>query len=262
MPVLAGPRPQDVEHHVQREAPDIVVVSSFARILPAAMVETTPYINVHYAPLPAYRGRANVNWAIINGEHETAVTVHSIVPGLDAGPILIQRRVPIGPRDTVTDLYRELNATQASILPDAVKLRLTGKVGTAQDESLATYCCGRVPDDGLIDWSDSTESIDRLIRGLTSPYPGAFSYVAGNRIVVERASPVDDPPTYVGRIPGRVVRVNRDEGSVDVLTGDGLIRVEAVRVGGEAQRPCEIAGSLQLTFADFDSRDGRGPRDA
>lgn len=214
---------------ISERRPACVVVSSYHRIIPSEMLSRCPFVNVHYAPLPAYRGRATVNWAIINGEDETAITIHTIVPGLDAGRILRQEKVPIEPADTVTDLYRKLNARQRALLGDAVDDCLAGVAGEEQDDAAATYACTRVPLDGEIDWSLRTEMIDRLVRALADPYPGAFTYLGTRRLWVRRAAPVADPPRYVGRIPGRVVRVAPAEGFVDVLTGDGVYRLYEVR---------------------------------
>ncbi|MDL5352360.1 formyltransferase family protein [Microbacterium sp. zg-YB36] len=238
----------ELEPFLERVGADLVVMSSYSRIVQRSALEGRPYVNVHYSPLPAYRGRANVNWAIINGEDEAAITVHSVVPGLDAGPVLAQRRVPIGPRDTVTHVYAQLNALQETMLAGAVHRRWRGELGDAQDETAATYCCGRNPEDGLIDWSQSTVSIDRLIRALTDPFPGAFSYLGRTRIGIDWAAPVVDPPRFVGRIPGRVVNVSRSEGSVDVLTGDGILRIDTVRVGGESARASDVIRTVRATL--------------
>jgi hypothetical protein len=94
---------------------DAVVVSSFNRILDAELVSQCPFINVHYAPLPRGRGRATVNWAIINDDATAAISIHHLVPGLDAGGILYQQTVPIGPDSTVATLYDELNEPQRRI---------------------------------------------------------------------------------------------------------------------------------------------------
>src|SRR3954451_18774950 len=125
--------------------PDCVVVSSYNRILSGPVLDLCPFVNVHYSPLPRYRGRANVNWAILNHEPHAAVTVHSIAAGLDAGGVLAQALVPIGPRDTISTLYDRLNAVQGQILPNAVDRRLTGDLGDPQDETAATYGCARLP---------------------------------------------------------------------------------------------------------------------
>jgi len=105
---------------IKQVDPDAVVVSSYDRILPADLVATRPFVNVHYAPLPRYRGRATVNWAVINGDSHCAISIHALVPDLDAGGILFQQFVPIGPSDTVTDLYERLNAIQRDSLAGAV----------------------------------------------------------------------------------------------------------------------------------------------
>jgi methionyl-tRNA formyltransferase len=210
---------------ISERSPDCVVVSSFHRIIPAEVLSRCHFVNVHYAPLPAYRGRATVNWAIINGEKETAITIHTMVPGLDAGRVLRQEKVSIDPADTITDLYRKLNTRQRTLLGGAVDDCLAGLPGEEQNEAAATYACTRVPLDGEIDWSLPTEAIDRIVRALADPFPGAFTYLGTRRLWVRRAAPLTDPPRYVGRIPGRVVRVAAGEGFVDVLTGDGVYRL-------------------------------------
>lgn len=234
----------DIEHLVAEQSPDAVVVSSYDRILPDRLLTRCPFVNVHYSPLPRGRGRANVNWAIINGDPETAITVHSMAPGLDAGGILHQEPVPIGPRDTVTDLYDRLNARQRAVLADAVARRLTGDEGEPQDHGRATYGCTRLPDDGEITWSAPTDAIDRLVRALTPPYPGAFTHLGLDRLTILRADPSPDTRAYTGRIPGRVVMVDRSgAGWVDVLTGDGTLRIHEVAPGGPDGPPTP-AGKL------------------
>ena len=228
--------------------PDCVVVSSYSRILSGPVLDVCPFINVHYSPLPGYRGRANVNWAIINHEPHAAVTVHAIVPGLDAGGVLAQRLAPIGPRDTIRTLYERLNVIQGEILPRAVGRRLEGDLGDPQDESHATYCCTRVSDDGEVDWSASTRDIDGLIRALGHPYPEAFTYLGLDRVWIVEAEPSPDERVFVGRVPGRVAGWSTADGWSDVLTGDGLLRVTRVRVDGVEHPAAEVLRSSYLTL--------------
>ena len=249
VPVVAPGPVAEVGRVVDELAPEAVVVSSFDRILPARLVQARPFLNVHYAPLPAYRGRATVNWALINGDSTASITIHRLVPGLDAGPVLYRGDVPIGPRSTVTELYAALNDLQRSALPGALARLLAGDRGDEQDESAATYACGRVPGDGELVWSGSTERADRLVRALTAPYPGAFTWLGLQRLTILRAEPVADAPVFVGRVPGRVVRVARAEGFVDVLTGDGVLRVHDVRLDdGPAQPASTVVTSLRQTL--------------
>jgi methionyl-tRNA formyltransferase len=247
--VSADPSPAAVDALVARVGPDAVVVSSYDRILPVALLGRCPFVNVHYAPLPRYRGRANVNWMIANGEPDAAISIHVIVPGLDAGGILYQQTVPIGPRDTVADVYRRLDAVQQDELAGAIERHLGGDSGSTQDESRATYGCTRLPEDGEIDWAAPTAVIDRLIRAVTAPYPGAFTYLGLQVLAVWAAAPVVDAPSYEGRVPGRVVRVDRRSGTVDVLTGDGVLRLERVAVeGGPERAAAELVSSVRATL--------------
>jgi methionyl-tRNA formyltransferase len=235
---------------IDRLRPDCVVISSFDRILPPELIARCPFINVHYAPLPRYRGRANVNWAIINGEPVTAITIHNVAEGLDNGDILFQRLVPIGGDDTVGDLYERLNALQLEHLGGTVARFLDGvEPGAAQLEASATYGCTRLLEDGEIDWSASTASIDALIRGLSTPYPGAFTHLAGRRLIVWRARAVDRPPAYEGRVAGRVVAICREQGTVDVLTGDGILRLSDVETEASGLAPAaSVIRSIRATL--------------
>ena len=246
--VLQCSRPSELLGILESYRPELTAISSFSRILPEDLVSQWDFINVHYSPLPEYRGRANVNWAIINGEAMAAITVHRIIAGLDAGPILVQQFVPIGPRATATDLYEALNDLQQTALPRAVWLRLGGDSGTPQDESRASYACTRLPEDGLISWSDSSVEIDRLVRALTKPFPGAYTYYGLRKLEVRRACPVSDPPHYVGRIPGRVIGFDRVEGWVDVLAGEGVLRVFEVALDGVSMAAATIVRSVKSTL--------------
>lgn len=239
VPVTGEASPAAVATLVARTRPDAVVVSSYDRVLPADLLAACPFVNVHYAPLPRYRGRAPVNWSLLNDEPCTAISVHSLVAGLDAGGILAQEQVPIGPRATVTELYDQLNALQRRLLPGAVERRLAGDEGTPQREADATYGCTRLPADGEIDWARPTAEIDRLVRALAPPYPGAFTFLGLERLWVRAAEPVADPVRWAGRVPGRVVA--RAAGGVDVLTGDGVLRLRDVQPDGGPAVPARTA---------------------
>jgi methionyl-tRNA formyltransferase len=222
-----------IERLVSCLKPDCVVVSSYNRILKPKLIAQYPFVNVHYAPLPRYRGRANVNWALINNEPCAAITIHQITPDLDAGNILFQRLIPISNTDNVGDLYEKLNALQRKHLADTIARFLDKYEGIPQRSEEARYCCSRVPADGEIDWTASSRKIDCLVRALAAPFPGAHTYFQGRRLIIWKAEPVDTPPCYVGRVPGRVVGISKSGGYVDVLAGDGILRISRVQFEGE-----------------------------
>lgn len=249
VPLLRDASPEAVEAAVTRLRPACVVLSSYDRILSPRLLAQCRFVNVHYSPLPGYRGRANVNWAIINDEPRSAVTIHAVAPSLDAGNILFQQHVLIGPRETVGELYERLNALQREHLGLTVLAHLNGYPGSPQDEADASWGCSRNPDDGLIDWSAPTRRIDCLVRGLGAPFPGAHTYLDGTRLVVWKADPVPSPPRYDGRVPGRVVEVCADSGHVDVLTGDGVMRLLEIQPEGRpAQAPAGLIRSVRATL--------------
>jgi methionyl-tRNA formyltransferase len=246
IPVLDLERLDQLSQLIVDLRPAAVVISSFHRIIPPHILTSSRFINVHYSLLPQYRGRANVNWAIINNEDATGISIHLVVPGLDSGNLLFQQAVAITPEDTVTSLYERLNVIQERELGQAVINAIAGDQGLPQDEHQATYGCTRVPDDGEINWQQPTGLIDRLIRGLAPPFPGAFTYLDAERLTIARASPLSDPPTYAGRVPGRIVGRSSTEGWVDVLTGDGVLRVFSV-VTSACSDPCGAASVIRST---------------
>jgi methionyl-tRNA formyltransferase len=237
----------NIEQVVREIRPACVLISSYDRLIPPHLLQLCPFVNVHYGPLPRYRGRANVNWAIINREPEAAITIHCVDATLDSGNILLQQSTPIGPNTTVGEVYRDLNEIQRRNLGKVLRRYLDGEIGTPQVGS-ATYCCTRIPDDGDIDWSASTAEIYALIRALGDPYPGAYTYLRLHKFFIVRAAIVENAPVYVGRIPGRVCGVHRD-GSVDVLTGDGVLRIFEIRDASGTTMPArQIVRSLKDTL--------------
>jgi methionyl-tRNA formyltransferase len=248
VPVVRDTTVVGVEAAIRDTAPDAVVVSSFNRILGRAILEQSAFVNVHYAPLPRGRGRATVNWAIINGDDRATITIHHLVPELDAGGILYQGSVPITGRSTVTSLYDELNELQRLHIAGATRAAIAGEPGTLQDCDSATYYCTRVPDDGEIDWTARTIDIDRLVRALQPPYPSAFTWWGLERLHVDVAEPVVGGRSFEGRVPGRVVDVDRHGGGVVVLTGDGALKLDRVRLGtGDQVDAASVIRSVTAT---------------
>lgn len=249
VPVLPDASRKAIGRYIDELGPDCVVASSHGRILPPDLLARCRFVNVHYAPLPRYRGRANVNWAIINGERSAAITIHAICPGLDAGHILYQESIEIGEFEDVARVYDRLNSIQRAVLAATVQRHLAGDDGFPQDHRAATYCCARTPDDGEIDWSRPALEVCRLIRALVDPFPGAFTYLEGRLLVICRAELVTDPRRYEGRVPGRVVSVSREDGSVEVLAGEGILRVLEVRTGdGPDRAASEVIRSSRCTL--------------
>ncbi len=131
---------------------------------------------MHGSLLPKYRGRAPVNWAVLHGETETGATLHEMVGKPDAGRIVDQQRVPIGPDDLAVDVFRKVTDAAEKITKRSIEKILSGTaVLKPQDLSKGSYFGGRKPEDGRIDWSKSAAEIHNLVRAVAPPYPGAFT---------------------------------------------------------------------------------------
>lgn len=248
IPLLGPAPPRCLEELITALSPDCVVISSYDRILRPPLIDYCPFVNVHYAPLPRYRGRAPVNWAIINGEPTAAISIHLVDNGLDSGNILFQEEIKLTDADTVTDVYERLNRIQQQRLGETVGKLICGWRGTPQDAAQATYGCARTPADGAIDWKCSAQQIHRLVRALAAPFPGAFTYLRGRRLIIHRADLIPDLPRYDGAIPGRVIGRSAAAGWVDVLAGKGALRLTEVQMaGGRPESAATVIGSTRDT---------------
>lgn len=159
--------------------------------------------NLHGSLLPRYRGRAPVNWVLVNGETETGVTLHRMVQRPDAGPILAQQRVPIADDDTAYTLHGKLREAARTLLDAALPRLARGELPEVpQDEAQASYFGRRTPEDGRIDWSRPARALHNLVRAVTQPYPGAFAPVGERKLIVWASRVV---PGAHGRAPGTVL---------------------------------------------------------
>lgn len=229
IPIIKSDKFADLEQVIIKYQPQAVIIASYNQIIPDRILGLSRFINLHHGDLPRWRGRANINWAIILGKKFIGLTFHQAVPNLDAGPIYAQFKIPITDKDTVKTVYDKINATVEKHLISVVNKVLTGYQGRPQ-RGHPTYCVTRLPEDGLIDWTKTTVEIDRLIRALTQPYPGAFTYLNGKKLVVWQAVIPKHPRRYVGRIPGRVALIHKGLG-VEVLTGDSSVILTSVTYG-------------------------------
>jgi methionyl-tRNA formyltransferase len=184
-------------------------------------------LNMHGSFLPRYRGRAPVNWAVINGETETGATLHYMVEKPDAGDIVDQEKVEISFNDTALDVFAKVtDAAELLIARSWPRLREGTARRVPMDLAQGSYFGGRKPVDGLIDWGKSAVGIYNLIRGVTHPYPGAFSFVDGRKVVVWQAWPVAGTG-----LPGEIV----SDDPLLVGTGAGLLAIRSLQMEPEEE---------------------------
>ena len=212
--------------------PDLAFVVGCRFILPQS-VYTIPSLGTvafHDSLLPRYRGFAPLNWSLLNGENQTGVTAFFIGEKFDAGDIIVQKPVEIGPDEPAPQVYERICQATVDLALEVDERIAKGNFSrTPQEDRQATFTCSRNPEDGLIDWRQSVRAVYNQIRALTFPYPGAYTYYRGKKLILWKAKPVADPPKYVGRIPGRVVGFSKREGWADILTSDGILRIVEVQ---------------------------------
>lgn len=227
---------------------DLLVAVKWRTMIPRGVMETARggLVVFHASLLPKYRGFAPVNWPLINGERETGVTMFYAADEVDSGDIIEQRARAIADGDDAGTIDAWLNETVEAMLEENLPRLSDGTAPrTPQDHSQATYAIWRDPEDGRINWNMPTREIFNLIRGLTSPYPGAFSVLEGRKLVIWSAEIEREPRAYVGRNPGKVERIIPG-GGVNVLTGDGTLRIKRVQLeGGEPRRADEVIRRLK-----------------
>ncbi|WP_027713631.1 bifunctional UDP-4-amino-4-deoxy-L-arabinose formyltransferase/UDP-glucuronic acid oxidase ArnA [Dickeya chrysanthemi] len=228
IPVFA---PEDVNHPLWVEriaamSPDVIFSFYYRHLLSDAILQSATHgaYNLHGSLLPRYRGRAPLNWALVNGETETGVTLHRMVTRADAGNIVAQQRVAIDESDTALSLHRKLRDVAEQLLKDALPAIAAGKANDIpQDESQATYVGRRTPEDGRVEWQKPARTLYNLVRAVTEPWPGAFSFVGTTKFIIWQAKVRTDfaaakPGTVLSTSP-LVVACGND--ALEIVTGQG-----------------------------------------
>jgi len=208
-------------------------------------------VNAHAGDLPRFRGNACPNWAILSGEDKVVLTLHQMSEGLDAGPILSKKALRISEDTYIADVYKFLSA----VIPDAYVEAMAGLASgnlIPHAQSLAPMdslrCFPRLPADGEINWEFSAQTIVRLVRASAEPFSGAFTYLAGNKLIVWRAHSGKLDYPYLG-VPGQVVGVDYLSRTVTVLAGEGVVLLEEVEIGCERKKASEIIRSTRMRFS-------------
>ncbi len=224
LPVFA---PEDINHplwveKIREMKPDIIFSFYYRAMVGRDVLDIPPAgcLNLHGSLLPRYRGRCPVNWALINGEKETGVSLHYMTAGPDEGDIVGQRRLAVGYDDTALSLYNKFTVAAGELLDDTLPAIKAGKVDRVpQDQALATYYGGRTPADGEIDWQQDADAIRNLVRAVTRPYPGAFSFLGSRKCLFWEVSCLADE----GKAPGTVLAVE----PLTIACGSGALRIDA-----------------------------------
>ncbi len=236
---------------------DLLLVIGWSQILhPAALaVAKLGAIGAHASMLPHNRGSAPINWAIINGEHETGNSLIWLADDVDSGAIIDQRSFPITRFDTCATLYEEVARTNCEMIADWIPRLMAGECpGTPQPDTDKPILPRRRPQDGLIDWAKPANQVYDFVRALTRPYPGAFTYFGGTRYTIWKAALL---PTSDRSAPGTILGpvVASDEAACGIVVqceSDQLLILELEDERGHMYRGRSLCG-LPWTYKGFTS---------
>jgi len=249
LPVLQPRRARDEEFIAQLRAlqPDLIVVAAYGQILPQTLLDIPRLgcLNVHTSLLPKYRGAAPIQWAILDGESETGVTIMKMDAGLDTGPMVSTTRTAITPEDNAQTLHDRLAALGGELLVETIPDYAAGKiVPTPQPAEGATYARKISKEDGLIDWSQPARALWNRVRGFT-PWPGAYTHLnsdgAPRLLKIWLAEVV---PNRSGA-PGEILHA--DKNGVVIACGEQALRVTQLqREGGRRMTAQEFLAGHPL----------------
>jgi methionyl-tRNA formyltransferase len=203
------------------------------KILPKSLIDLPRFgaLNIHASLLPKYRGAGPIQWALMNGDTTTGVTVFQITPDVDTGDILLQQEIAIGADDTMWTLGMRLCEAGAKLVIEAMDALETGSIsGKPQDPALATPAPKITKEMTLIDWSWPAEKIHNWVRGL-SPFPGMVTTVGGKQFRIYKTAVLDRN----GNEPGTIVEFYN--GSPVIATGEGLLSLLEVQIEGKKKMP-------------------------
>jgi len=252
VPVLTPPSPNDPALVAQLAAleADAFLSVWYRRLLGDALLALprVAALNLHGSLLPAYRGRAPLNWALVNGETRTGVTLHHMTREADAGDIVAQEAIDIGPEDTARSLYERMVKAGVDLLVQWYPAVLAGTAPRRpQDHTRATVFGRRRPEDGRVAWAWPARRIANMIRAVAQPYPGAFVGDGEQRLHLWEATVAEAETTAP---PGTVLAVHADAGVI-VATGQGTLRLTRVQAAGRAEQPADVwAQALRLRPGD------------
>ncbi|MGH7916092.1 MAG: formyltransferase [Candidatus Binataceae bacterium] len=227
--------PETIDHAlIERVAglrPALIYSFNYRYLLPDELLKLARCgaFNLHGALLPRYRGRAPVNWVLINGERETGVTLHHMVRRADAGDIVGQRAVAIGDEDTALSLFHKLVPLAVELIREFHPLIVAGRAPRhPQDLSKGCYVGRRRPRDGRIDWRWPARRIFNMVRAVTHPYPGAFCFANGRKLLIWCAR-ITQERGWRGA-PGEILGYGDGAGDeVEIAAGEGCLRMERVQ---------------------------------
>ena len=243
LPVHQPERLRSDIQYLEQISPGLIVVAAYGQILPQPILDLPPHgcLNVHGSLLPAYRGAAPIQRALLDGQAETGVTIMQMDAGLDTGAMLAKATTPIGPTDNAQTLHDRLAKRGAELLLEMIPGHVAGQITPEpQDDALATHAAKITRDMGRVDWSLPATRLWNQARAFT-PWPGLYTRLDGKRLKLLEVEPAET----AGLGPGCVGQA--DAGGIVVGCGDGTLRITRLqKEGGKRLAAAEFLAGTPL----------------
>lgn len=233
IPVFQPVKIREAKDVLEKTEADVCVVAAFGQIIPASILHMKKYgcINVHASLLPKYRGAAPIQWAVINGEKESGVTIMQMDEGLDTGDMLAKAIVPLDEKETGGSLFDKLSEAGGRLCVETLAKLEKGEITPEkQGESPTAYASMLDKKMGNIDWNKSAVVIERLVRGL-NPWPSAYTHLDGKTLKIWACDVL--PQSASKGESGEILEVTKD--AIHVQTGDGILVLREIQLAGKAR---------------------------
>lgn len=218
---------------------DIAVSSNWLTLMGAEVLNTFPMgvLNFHGGGLPRYRGNACPNWAILKGEKEAILTIHQMIPELDAGPVVIQKPFSLTEETLIGDFYAFAEQEVPKMFLEAIEGLQSGTItpiSQPKSHDMILRCYPRIPADSFMDWNQDACYLDRLVRASSEPFGGAYTYFKGRRLTIWKSGigSFSYPSLY---IPGQVIWRSDSTGEVGIATGNGILVLKEIQLLNESR---------------------------
>ena len=245
--ILKSDKKNHVFNFIKNLKPDVVLISTFNKIFEKKILKLSNFINIHHGRLPEQKGRASINWAILMGRNSIYLTFHQIIPKLDSGKIILQKKIDIKKNDNYQTIQNKIGRyIKINISKIILKYLQNKKKLKKNDSKKETWNCSRNPEHGLINFFKKKEDVHNLIRACKSKSFGAFCYLREKKIIILESS-IKKNRKFEGIIPGRITQIYKN-GNIDCLCKNGPITIKKIFYNDKIMKPSKIIKSTRDTL--------------
>ncbi len=244
--VLNSDNKKIIYNFIKNLKPNLVVVSTFNKILDSKILNISKFINIHHGKLPKQKGRASINWALIMGRNNIYITIHEVNKKLDGGKILKQKKILISKTDNYFKIQKKINFFLKTNLTKIITKYLSYNVRLKENlQKNESWNCSRNPQDSMINFFDKKSDVINLIRGVSNKEFGAYCFLKEKKIIILEAR--NSKINFEGIIPGRVTKIYKN-GSIDCLCVDGPINITKILYKNKIMKPNNLIKSTRDTL--------------